>query len=272
MSEITIFLHMPKTGGTTLNSIIRNMYDHERLYATPEVIIEHYGRDWKQAPPKERWQFARDTFASLPESEKKDIDAVFGHLWFGWHKATERSCRYVTFLRHPVHRFVSYYNYMRNLDNHPVAEKIQTLNMDFEDFLKERELSNLPSNQQIKFLTGDFDPTLHTLKRAVENVKNHFLFVGLTEYFDADLLHLAKLAGWSTPYYTRQNTSRKKITASDLEPAVVHKIMQMNSLDMALYEHVKSSRSYRKSGQTRIFQILNRLHSTSVAQHLRRAI
>jgi len=261
---------MPKTGGSTFNGIVRRVYDSDRLYATPDVVLSRYGDDWKQIPDKERWQFARDSFASLPESEKRDLDAVLGHLWFGWHELTERPCRYVTFLRHPVHRFISYYNYIRDHQGHPVSEKIQAENLDLRGFMDDQELSELPGNQQTKFLTGDFSPDSDTLEQAAENLEGHFLFIGLTEHFDADLLRLSELLDWPQPYYTRRNASRKHASLGELDAREVREIIERNQLDMALYELVKARRDDRKGPRIRIFQTMNWLRDTTIGRRLRR--
>ena len=269
MEYITIFLHMPKTGGSTLNGIVRRMYDSDRLYATPDVILDRYGSSWKQVPDKERWKFARDSFAALPDSKIQNLDAVLGHLWFGWHELTERPCRYVTFLRHPAHRFISYYNYIRDHRGHPVSEKIQTENLDLQGFMDDQELSELPENQQTKFLTGDFNPDLKTLEQATKNIEDHFLLVGFTEHFDADLLRPSQLLDWPQPYYSRRNTSRAHVSLSDLDVGLVHEIIRQNQLDMALYESVKARRDARSTTRTGTFQILNWLRDLLVARRFR---
>jgi len=252
MGKLTIFLHMPKTGGTTLNQIVRRVYDDDSLYATPDVITEHYGDEWWEFDYEERWQFARDSFADLPESEKQNLDAVLGHLWFGWHELTDRSCQYVTFLRNPVHRTISAYNYNRDRDNKTVGG--------FEEFLEE----SFSSNFQTKFLTGNFSPDPESLEQAIQNIENHFLLVGLTEHYDEDLIHLSELLGWSFPYYNRANTSEKHVTLKDLDAGTISKIIEVNELDISLYKYVTMNRSDRNHQfRARAFQMLNNSYSTA---------
>jgi hypothetical protein len=50
-SKTTIFLHMPKTGGTTLNHLIHRNYMPERTFTVPNAVMETYG-------DKKHFQFA----------------------------------------------------------------------------------------------------------------------------------------------------------------------------------------------------------------------
>jgi len=283
-SKTTIFLHMPKTGGTTLNHLIHRNYMPERTFTVPNAVMETYGDNWKKIPTMERWQLARDKFAALPEVKKQEIDAIVGHMWFGWHELTNSSCQYVTFLRNPVRRFISHYNFIRNLKGHPISEEIQRRSLKLEDFLEEEVFQSF-DNFQTKLLSGNFQPTLASLNKAIQNLENHFIFVGFTESFDSDLIQVSRLLGWKYPYYKRLNVSQKHADIKSLKPEVIHEIINRNQLDIALYEYVLTRKStfnsqprpsslelwlFQLSVKSRESIIVSKLNST--ATHTRNAL
>jgi len=270
---------MPKTGSRTLRDIVYAQYGSERVFSGSKVISERF-EDWKQVPERERWSYARTQLAKRLEGEGgAPLEAVTGHMWYGWHELTDRPSQYVVFLRHPVRRYVSFYNHIRDMKGHPCGELIRPEDLGLGEFLnrEDLELPVLQSNLQVKLLTGDFDPTSQTLAKAVENLRTDFLHVGLTETFDADLLCISNKLDWATPYYARRNTSTKYVSVDDLSTPVLERLIRKNSLDMALYEHVRTARSDRKKGrEVRIFQFMNQIRNlpsvSTVRHHLNKSL
>jgi hypothetical protein len=99
--DTIIFLHVPKTAGTTINQILQRQYEPSQILylgANAQASIKDYQR--------------------LAEEEKKKIRLVAGHTAFGFHKYTPGSSTYFTFLREPVARVVSFYHYVKNSEQH----------------------------------------------------------------------------------------------------------------------------------------------------------
>ena len=86
-----IFLHLPKTGGTTFSEHIINNFKPEEILSTSELRYDSIN----------------------PEIKKDKIKFILGHAsYYGIHKMFPgRVPRYIVFLREPAERFVSGYNF-----------------------------------------------------------------------------------------------------------------------------------------------------------------
>jgi len=93
-----IFLHIPKNGGTTLNTIINRKYKKDAIFNIVEVNHE------RPNIPE---------FKNLPQNEREKIKVLKGHLQFGLHTYLPGPSKYVTLLRKPEDRIYSYYQYVK---------------------------------------------------------------------------------------------------------------------------------------------------------------
>src|SRR6187551_2305638 len=116
-----IFLHIPKAGGTTFHDILERHYK-------PGEIFDIRVLDQKQTSEKE--------FIDLPAEQKKKINLLKGHMEFGWHENFGNAeVQYVTFLRNPVERIFSLYNYIHRRPKHYLYDKVAGKKMSFEDYV-----------------------------------------------------------------------------------------------------------------------------------------
>lgn len=237
-----IFLRMPKTGSTTLKSIVLSELSDARVFVASDHIFDVYGREWKDYPDEERWRVAYDAFRAFPPEKVASYDAFVGHTWYGVHENLPGPARYVTFLRDPVKRFVSLYNYFYDKRGHWLSEEIHRRTLSFSEFLDDRDLCAPWENQQVKMISGERDADEESLRNAFRILEEDFLFVGLTKHFDTDLVRLAHRLNWGPPLYTRKNASRKHVRLSDLSDRCVGKIVSRNRLDIALYRYVEALR------------------------------
>lgn len=256
MKPTLIFLHLPKAAGTTLKSIIRRQYDPDNTFVVDDVVIDAYGETgWKSIPARVRWERARSTFDALPESKKWEINAVMGHMWFGWHEITPRPCVYVTILREPIERTISHYRYIRRMPDHPLSERIRKEGVSLHDFVEMR-LARRFENVQTKFLTGDFDPDEKAVDKALSNLDAYFSVAGTLSTFDVDLLRIADKMGWSSlPVYQRRNTAPSQTRVNEVDPATLSLIEEHNALDLRVFDHIQR-RSKASSGDVSSFEKL----------------
>lgn len=218
--QTVIFLHIPKTAGTTLYHIIERQYQPGEYY----VINQPY---------KELLSLQH-----TPPENKAGIRLLAGHIHFGIHEILPQPATYFTILRQPRDLVISYFYYLRSAVSHPYSHLAKSMSLP--EFVENRVDLNM-SNMQTRMLAGRpsygdyYECTPDDLETAKENLRQSFTVVGLTEQFDETLLLLQRAFGWQNLYYARMNVTRKKPSHQDLPPDVIQAIAQANQLDEALY-------------------------------------
>ncbi|TMU87703.1 sulfotransferase family protein [Bacillus sp. BHET2] len=208
---LTVFLHVPKTGGTTMNNIFRNQYstgelfDHDRIDGKGKLI---------------------DTISPV---EKEKIKAVSGHYFYGFHQHFSMDYTYFTLLREPVDRVLSSYYFLRDFPGH---EHIRSLTL--EEFVKTKHVAH---NLQTAMISGI--GRTPKLDKALDHL-SEFKVVGLTEKFDDSLFLLQKAYGWKHVQYKKQNITKKRPLKEDVPERIIKLIEKYNTLDMKLYLYGKT--------------------------------
>lgn len=237
-----VFLHIQKTAGTSLVHMARQQYGN--------TDVSSHG-DYMSAP-MDRRRF------------------VSGH--FGYHYAMSLpGDRYsFTFLRDPIERVISLYNFSRNRDPEQYPMYKLAHENSFHDFLKitgetpDREgepmlignYEHVWNNMTWQLAYGwdahigrngksvlDFEPT-----ELIELAKQNLLkldYFGLQETFNEDARHVAAALGMRTESIPRQNTSSKTVTLDSLDAPTAQLLSSLTELDRELYEF---ARSYRMGG------------------------
>ncbi|MEO6969971.1 MAG: sulfotransferase family 2 domain-containing protein, partial [Chthoniobacterales bacterium] len=106
--EAVIFLHLPKTAGTTLNRLIEWEYPLSEMYSIDPVLF--------------RWSAAH--LRKLSPDRLKKTRMFKGHMLFGLHEALPQPATYITVLRDPVDRVLSAFYFMRSYKLHPLYWKM----------------------------------------------------------------------------------------------------------------------------------------------------
>jgi galactose-3-O-sulfotransferase len=244
-----IFLHLPKTGGVSLRRTLK----------------------WKYAPAMRNWETLTkpaDSLEELPLSERRKLRVLTGHLHYGVHEYIPQSCQYITLLREPVARVVSYYYYILGHPKHWRHTELVRSGMSLEEFVRTSPERGV-ENDQTRMLSGRGAGELDagTLGReALDEAKRNletFLVVGLTERFDASFILIRRALGWKLPVYVTANVSTRPKPAS---ANAVESIRERNQLDLELYEFARGlfSAAVERQGdslrhEVALFRALNRV-------------
>lgn len=252
--RLLVFIHIPKTAGSTLRAIMQRQY-------RPEEIC-HIPWDFDRNAP-----FAR--FIDLPEQERARTKVLYGHIPFGVHRFIQRQTTYFTMLRDPVDRCISHYFHIRKLPNHFHHKRAKEL--DLGDFVASGVFREM-DNGQVRQLTGagalPFGAcTPDLLDQAIANLDQHFCVAGLQERFDETLLLLRRSMRWQQfPLYQRRNVGRQRSQRDSFPPEVLRVVEAHNVLDQQLYDYVAGRLAQTIAGQGagfalefRAFSLANRL-------------
>jgi hypothetical protein len=218
-----IFLHLPKTGGSTLHAYLERQYNLENTF-TIKVVNKN--------------ELNTQEFISLNDSERKKIKLLKGHMNFGLHKYLYGESKYMTFLRKPEERIISFYYYALNSKNHRLNKTLINEQISLVDFISQLNDKDT-NNGQIRYISGIDDTEQNMLEKAMENIDKHFSFIGLQEKFDESLLLLSRIYKWGTPYYKTLNKTNKPESSKQLPLDVKTLINDLNRGDNILYDYIE---------------------------------
>jgi hypothetical protein len=224
-----LYLHVPKTAGTTIRGI---------AYA-------HYG-EARVAPiySGEPMYLGIEEFAALPETLRDRAEFVIGHVMFGFHRylSGKRPFQYATMVRDPMRRCASLFNHLAMTRFQGRAPALSAL-------LEGREGVQF-NNHQTRLLSGMNAPLGQCpramLDKAVENIEQVFVFVGITELFEESLLLAEAVLGWPLRPYETRNVSaripgwRLHELADTADRDALVRLEELNSLDRELYDYARA--------------------------------
>ncbi|MCS4047516.1 hypothetical protein GGQ04_002664 [Salinibacter ruber] len=260
----TIYIHIQKTGGTTLRSILRHQYDVQ------------YGANELYSPEEIGAYFEQ------PIEEDKRQKAVSGHMSFGAHQWVRGETRYITMLRDPVKRVISYYYYLIERGNKS-CEYIEENNLDVADYVRDGLCwQGIPhtNNLQTRLLSGVGNTvpmgecTDEMLQQAKQNIEERFAVVGFTEAFDTSILLMRRELGWGLPTYWYQNKTSDRPRKEDFSSSTINVIRRHNRLDLELYSFCKERfrrevASTDLSADRRLLEIGNAAYEPTVNVYVR---
>jgi hypothetical protein len=241
-SPTVIFLHIPKTGGTTLHKILEQNHKRKQILTF----------DGSHHPAQ------IERFAKLPERRRARYRLIKGHLQFGFHRLVPGDSTYVTFLREPIARALSFYSHARTRSDHYLYRLLKNEKLDLRTLLEQRTTSEL-FNQQTHMIAGDQSDSdcsvgRSALETAKQNLQAHFSFVGLTEEFDASVVLLGRVFGWSLPFYVKTNVSSEEMRAEDIDSKTRALLREANALDLELYEFARTMFAMKRQAAGGVFE------------------
>lgn len=206
----TVFIHVPKTGGTTLDSHLADCY--------PAKLV---------CPAR----FHPELENLALEKDLSGYGLLSGHFYYSWilkYSGFGKETRYVTMLRDPVKRQISWYL-------HWMRETVRTY----------QHVSPLSHgwNEQCLYLspldTRRTQPSMREHLAAAKEALESFFFVGIQERFAESAGMLFQSLGMKRPSTIRvRNTAQKH--AVELSRELLDEIVERNWADIELYEYAKS--------------------------------
>lgn len=217
--EAVIFLHVPKTAGTTVNRLIEWEYPVLQMYSVDPVLFTWSSNHLHKLSPK----------------RLQSIHMFKGHMLFGLHRILPQPATYITVLRDPIDRVLSAFYFMRTYKLHPLYWKFRRENWTLEDFVNRSPRTNV----QCKIIAGaeyEAPCTEEICATAMENIERHFSVVGLSERLEESLALMKLRFGWKLESYSSFNITKARPKKRDLSQSTIDLIVEKNSYDVALYD------------------------------------
>ena len=199
-------IHIMKTAGQTVCDILRHSFgaDHCDLRCGDMAKLDDV-------------DFARRFYPNLK--------SIAGHSIRPRGDLLEvPSIRFFTFLREPIARCLSHYQFELNRNNRTV---------DFRNWLEQN------ADYQTRILSNSRDP-----QKAIDVLEQRIGFVGLVEDFDRSLELLRAWAGLcSVSQYTSRNIASDKSVKETIlaDPELVQAMRDAHQADRIVYDHVVNS-------------------------------
>ncbi|KYR01484.1 hypothetical protein DLAC_01470 [Tieghemostelium lacteum] len=231
-----IFIHNPKTAGTTLKKILLKNVD----------ISRYFHKD------------AHPTPSEIPVVLESTF--IFGHMKFGLHYHFEQYYKnpnasitvltrevqdrddkmtpysYLAVFREPVERVYSHYFFLKEHIDHPLHS--QTMRLPFQKWVERSPIAHNEMCRRLVGITREDSTPDDFQQQCLHRLKHDIKFVGLTERFNETLVLMSHYLGFQDIHSTSENIGHVKneyiLTDEDREF-----IANYNSADVALYNEAK---------------------------------
>jgi Sulfotransferase family len=274
--DLLIHLHIAKTGGTTLSSMVKHAFAPQEIFETISKDDQVYGG------------LDLLTYAScerlLRDCDIGRIRYFTGHIPMGVDRIFGRPAKYIAIVRHPVERLLSYF-YFRIQGGDPYLKDGKPIT--FEDYV-ESGGDIIFNNYQVRVISGSADldapagprgalvpgaaVEARHLEMAKRNIEENFLAIAPLDQITELALLLRRVYGWpmrrlQTEY---KNPTKERPRALNIAPRLLRIIEERNVHDIALYEWVCERFAAQRelyepelSRDLRIFSLANRALTTA---------
>lgn len=241
--KTVIYIHIPKCAGSTALGLLHPLFAEGEVYRQTGNVVKE-----KQA--------LRD----MDTVSKARLKLVCGHMCYGWHEVMPANqwCTYVTLLRDPVDRVLSFCKYVERFKWHNMYATMHDLDRDWGVFVSSGHCRAV-NNGMVRILCGDDElmqnhpdgdmripfgeVTKEHLAKAKANLET-FSVVGISEEFD-EFLHLLRATfGWKIPLHYKDLNSQGRLRRIDYPIELNKTIEEYNQLDRELYDWILEKRGH----------------------------
>jgi len=231
-----VFVHIPRTAGKSFGRMLNAIYEGRQ-------IVDFYGDSEQPVVNGKIEQFCRQAPAC-----KEQVDLVKGHVVYGFDAAFQDAA-YVTLLRQPLQRLVSYYYYALKDSQNYLHDYLLQRRIGLEAFLASDASIDL-DNYHVRAISGQrFGSSRERVTQAhcelaKERLAHDFTAFGLTEQLDQSLRLIGHAMGWSLPPAVHINAGSydPNVAISD---ACRSYILEKNRFDVELYDFAQALFSSR---------------------------
>lgn len=207
MNQKPIFIHIPKTGGTSINCLMQGT----QWQTPPDYHYRHIIYETKQSNCGDIFQ--------VDNEQKYQHETIF------------------TMLRHPVDRLISEYYFLRKHDE--FMSLLKSTPRNFEEFIELKQTHNY----MLKFLNGgaiygaDVIDSVRT-KEIIKTIDTLNIHVGIFEHFDLSLNYFAQACDieWPKQIAVKRATINRPHIKT-ISKALQNSIIESNNFDYQLYQH-----------------------------------
>lgn len=207
MKKQNIFIHIPKTGGTTINCVMNKSQWQTEI----NFFYRHISYETKRSNSKDIFN---------PLNYDKYIDYNIFML-----------------LRHPLDRIISEYYFIK--DRHEFLSLLKPKPKNFKEYIQNKQTQNY----MIGFLLGkrifDTDTVKEDdLELVINTIKNLPIHVGIYEHYQESLNYFDKILGIKWP----KKIDVKRITLNrpelnEISDKLKNYVLENNDLDNKLYQY-----------------------------------
>jgi hypothetical protein len=204
-----VFVHVPKCAGTSFKSLVRE---------NGRNICEYPG------------------LKAFLRADLADCDFLGGHQKYGLSWFMRGKVQYLTFLRDPVERCISYYYFVQEWHKHPCYS--DAVNNDILGFYGISAHRNMQTQYigGLAVLPDGLIPDSLLLSIAKKRLANKILF-GIVEQYDRSVIHICRALGYEKVPILNLRHAKQRPETREFSPDTIERLKYLNRLDMDLYQY-----------------------------------
>lgn len=220
--DILFFMHIPKTAGTTLFSLLESRFRAQEILSLKGPRLH-------------------EALMSTAPADFNTYRLIRAHYDYSIYRYLPRKPVYVTMFRSPMERVISAYVAFVQNPNHWLSQKLSTKDLSLLEFVERPEAKAFVNNRQVRQLVGAVKrDALGLSDQAMLEVAkarlDEFAFFGLLDRFDESIDLLRYTFGWpSFRGIEPLNVTDREGIALAFDSDTRDRIEELNYLDQQLY-------------------------------------